>query len=155
MLIPWTELQPSRRARQLRYVAAVIAAASSIALLAAAAASSAFDGTLAVIAIVCAGVAWFAARERPDRRFEVAVAADSEVRLRECDAVESADARSARSVTVSFAAPWLISLRSGTMLIPIWPDSLPPSVFRQLWVHLHWGRTGQSDNARRSKQAGG
>jgi len=37
-----------------------------------------------------------------------------------------------------FAAPWLITLRSGTMWVRVWPDSVPGNVFRRVWVHIRW-----------------
>jgi hypothetical protein len=37
-----------------------------------------------------------------------------------------------------FAAPWLITLKRGTMWIPIWPDSVPGNTYRRLWVHVRW-----------------
>jgi hypothetical protein len=37
-----------------------------------------------------------------------------------------------------FAAPWLITLKSGTMCVRIWPDSVPGNVFRRVWVHIRW-----------------
>ena len=63
--------------------------------------------------------------------------------LREHDASDSSEAV---AVEMTFASPWLISLRRGTMLVAIWPDSLPPSAYRQLWVHLRWGRAMPSDD---------
>jgi hypothetical protein len=63
--------------------------------------------------------------------------------LRERDA---SDWSESVTVKMAFAAPWLISLRRGTMLVAIWPDSLPQSTYRQLWVHLRWGRAMPSDD---------
>ncbi len=37
-----------------------------------------------------------------------------------------------------FAAPWLITLKSGTMWVRIWPDSVPGNLFRRFWVHVRW-----------------
>ena len=37
-----------------------------------------------------------------------------------------------------FAAPWLITLKSGTMWVCIWPDSVPGNLFRRFWVHVRW-----------------
>jgi hypothetical protein len=37
-----------------------------------------------------------------------------------------------------FAAPWLITLKSGTIWVPIWPDSVPGNLFRRFWVHVRW-----------------
>lgn len=143
LLVPWTTLQASRRARRWRQVGIGIAIASAIALLAAAVASSPFNFALATLAGVVAVVGGAAARARSAGSFEIGVSAMGTLELRE--RVPGA-AVSAMPLSVSFAAPWLISLRRGTMLIPIWPDCLPPSVFRQLWVHVRWGRAAPSDD---------
>lgn len=42
-----------------------------------------------------------------------------------------------------FAAPWLITLRSGTMWVPIWADAVPGNTFRRLWVHIRWNSARQ------------
>jgi hypothetical protein len=49
------------------------------------------------------------------------------------------DTASEPGVQCVFAAPWLITLKHGTMLIPIWPDSIPGNTYRRLWVHIRWG----------------
>lgn len=41
-----------------------------------------------------------------------------------------------------FAAPWLITLRRGTMWVAIWPDSVSGSTFRRVWAHVRW-RSGR------------
>jgi len=144
LLVPWTTLQPSSRARQWRGVGLGIALVSSTALLAAAVASAPFNGGLALLAGVAGLTAWAATRRRGGGPFEVSVSSLGEIRVRECDPAVS-DIPAAAAVRVAFASPWLISLRRGTMLIPIWPDSLPQSIYRQLWVHLRWGRAMPDD----------
>lgn len=142
MLVPWTTLQPSRRARRWRQVGLGIAIASATALLAAAVASSPFNPTLAVLAVaVGSGAGWAAVRTKAPGSLEICVSGAGQVELRALG-----EGASAVPLSVSFAAPWLISLRRGTTLIPIWPDCLPPSVFRQLWVHVRWGRAAPSDD---------
>jgi hypothetical protein len=37
-----------------------------------------------------------------------------------------------------FATPWLITIKRGTMLVPIWPDAVPGNTYRRLWVHIRW-----------------
>lgn len=149
LLVPWTTVQPSRRARRWRQGGLGIAIASALALFGAAVASSPFNLGLAILAGVVVVVGWAAARERSAGSFEIGVSAAGTVELRACALTGSA-AVSAQPLRVSFAAPWLISLRRGTMLIPIWPDCLPPSIFRQLWVHLRWGRAAPSDDEQQS-----
>jgi hypothetical protein len=143
LLVPWTTLQPSARARQWRGVGLGIALVSSTALLAAAVASAPFDAGLALLAGIAGLTAWVATQRRGGGPFEVGVSSLGEIRVRECDPAVS-DIPAA-AVRVAFASPWLISLRRGTTLIPIWPDSLPQSIYRQLWVHLRWGRAMADD----------
>lgn len=50
------------------------------------------------------------------------------------DAIESPEHR----LRCVFATPWLITLGNGTMLIRVWPDSVPGNLFRRLWVHVRW-----------------
>jgi hypothetical protein len=126
-----------------------IALVSSTAMLAAAVASAPFNAGLALLAGIAGLVAWAATRRRAGGPFEVGVSSLGEIEVRECDAAAS-DVSAADGVSVAFASPWLISLRRGTMLIPIWPDSLPQSTYRQLWVHLRWGRAMPIDSDRRA-----
>jgi hypothetical protein len=143
LLVPWATLQPSSRARQWCRVGVAIALASCAALFAAAFFSDPFNPIPALLA--CAGGlgAWVAMRPRTSRHVEIAVSSLGKVMLRDRDASDSSDSISVR---VAFASPWLISLRRGTMLVTIWPDSLPQSTYRQLWVHLRWGRAMPSDD---------
>ncbi len=145
MLVPWTTIQPSQRARRWRHVGIGIAIASAVALLAAAVASSPFDPGLAILAAVVGVAGWVAVGEHTTGSLQIGVSALGTLELREC-APPAGAAVLAPPLSVSFAAPWLISLRHGTMLIPIWPDCLPPSIFRQLWVHVRWGRAAPSDD---------
>jgi hypothetical protein len=121
-------------------------------LLAAAAASAPFNPALALLAGIAGLAAWAATRGRASGPFEVGVSSLGEIRLRERDpaAADVSEAAPVPPVHIVFASPWLISLRRGTMLIPIWPDSLPQSTYRRLWVHLRWGRAMPSDDDRRT-----
>lgn len=155
MLVPWTALRPSKRARRWRLVGIGIAVASSVALFTAAAASAPFDASLAILAGIVGVTGLTAIRERPDKPLEVGVLQTGEIKIRECLQPKSeAPNRSLPSESmplhVVFAATWLISLRCGTMFVPIWPDCLPPSIYRQLWVHLRWGRA-VPDGSRQTK----
>ena len=159
MLVPWTALQPSLRARRWRRAGQVIALTACTALFLAALASDPFDRRLLILACGVAAICWWATRQRPPRKLEVGVSMRGEIRLRTWAAVPlrassepHAESLAAEfsPVDISFAAPWLISLRSGTMLVPIWPDCLPPTVYRQLWVHLHWGRAAPRDDDRKT-----
>ncbi len=107
-------------------------------------------GAALALAGVAAGLAaWVWSRLRTGGPFEIGVSSLGEIKLRERDPPD-ADASMAVPTRVAFASTWLISLRRGTMLVAIWPDSLPQSTFRQLWVHLRWGRAMPSDDARRA-----
>ncbi len=145
MLLPWTTLQPSPRARQWRRVGLGIAVVSCAALLAAAFASDPFNPTPAGLAGIAGLAAWLTTRARAGGPFEVGVSSLGEIRLRERDPALP-EASGSAAASVAFAAPWLISLRRGTMLLAIWPDSLPRSTYRRLWVHLRWGRAMPSDD---------
>ena len=135
--MPWTALRPSSRATQLRRVAAGLAIGSCAALAVAAFASDPFDPVAALLAVAGGLGVWTALKRSNSRQFDVGVSSAGRIELREHNALGSSTPETIRTV---FASPWLISLRSGTMLIPIWPDSLPQSTYRQLWVHLRWGR---------------
>lgn len=157
MLVPWSVLRPSLRARRVRQVGYVIAGVSSVVLFSAAFVSEPFDRSRLILAFFVSTFCLLAARHAPHRKpLEVGVAPNGEIKLRACrssdDSVLS-ESEPAESIPlrVSFAAPWLISLRSGTMFVPIWPDCLPPTVYRQLWVHLHWGRAAPRDDDRKTR----
>ena len=150
--MPWTILQPSSRARRWRRVGLAIALGSCAVLMAAAFASDPFNLTLVVLAAVGALGALVATRPRTGGPFEVGVSSRGEIKVRERDApaFKVSGSPSLPTVEIAFASPWLISLRRGTMLVAIWPDSLPQSTYRQLWVHLRWGRAMPSDDDRRA-----
>jgi hypothetical protein len=143
LLLSWTKLQPSSRARQWRRVGVGIALTSCVTLFAAAAYSDPFNPVPAVLGCAAALGAWLALRVRNTRQVDIGVSSEGQVMLREHDATESSESV---SVQMAFASPWLISLRRGTMLVAIWPDSLPQSTFRRLWVHLRWKKAMPSDD---------
>ena len=152
MLLPWSVLRPSLRARRMRQVGYAIAGVSSVVLFSAAFAADPFDANRLLLAFCVAILCLFATRQVQHRKpLEVGVAPNGEIKLRErrsSDAVAIDESEPAESmpIRVGFAAPWLISLRSGTMFVAIWPDCLPPPAYRQLWVHLHWGRAAPRDD---------
>lgn len=157
MLVQWTALRPSLRARRWRHAGLIIGAASLIALAAAVVASKPFDIGLAMLAFFAAVAVCIAMRSPVCRHLEVGIASDGQLRIREREARDSEGAFPECSINVTFATPWLISVRHGTMLIPIWPDSLPNSVFRRVWVHLRWGRavlSGENQQPSESRNGG-
>ena len=141
MLVQWTALQPSLRARRWRQVGLGIGVATTVALAAAAVVAVRFDAGIMTLALLAAVAVAVALRAQTEPQLEVGVASTGEIQLRESGADQTDQSGPSNvPIRVVFAAPWLISMRRGTMLISIWPDSLPSSVFRQLWVHLRWGR---------------
>ena len=151
--MPWTALQPSTRARRWRLVGLGIALVSFLALLIAAGASAPFDPALALLAAIAVFVGAIAStRGRMRGRLEIGVSSSGEIRVREGEPVPAgvSPALPTPRVQIAFASTWLISLRRGTMLIPVWPDSLPQSTYRRLWVHLRWGRQVPDDDDRRT-----
>ena len=146
MILGWTVLQPSARERRLWLAA--IAAATSIAMVLAIAALAldprhpARLWVAAGIAVVAAGWGVRGARQAAGRRTEVSVASDGAVLARPLNG--RADAPEAESRCV-FVAPWLITLKSGGMLVPVWPDALSPDAFRRLHACARWaGTSGQT-----------
>ncbi len=152
MLVPWTALQPSPRARRWRHVGLGLALASCLALLMAAVSAAPFDPALALLAAIAGCAAWASTRGRVCAPLEVGVSSLGEIGVRERDPAPSDIAPSVPlpRVHIAFMSTWLISLRRGTMLIPIWPDSLPQSTYRRLWVHLRWGRAMPDDDDQRT-----
>ncbi len=55
--------------------------------------------------------------------------------MRATAAGSNAPAVAARCV---FVAPWLITMRCGAILVPVWPDSLPQEAFRRLHACVLW-----------------
>jgi hypothetical protein len=136
VLVPWTPLAPSRLERVVRRIGASLALAAGVALLLAAAREEAFDPVLALAALLALLGGAFAIRSAPAELFEVGVDRVGALTVRQGTAVDDWPEQGLQCV---FAAPWLITLRRGTMLIPIWPDSVPGNAYRRLWVHIRWG----------------
>ena len=136
MLVPWTPLTPSRRERGVRRIGVLLALAASAALLAAAAGVEPFDPFLAITALLTLLMGALAARSSPTDPIEVGVDRSGALTIRRGAAPDN---RPEHGLQCVFAAPWLITLKCGTMLIPIWPDSIPGNTYRRLWVHIRWG----------------
>ncbi len=152
MLVPWTALQRSSRARRWRLVGLGLALASSLALLIAAVTAAPFDPALALLAAIAVCAAWASTRGRVCAPLQVGVSPLGEIGVRERDAAPSdtSPAGPLPPVHIVFMSTWLISLRRGTMLIPIWPDSVPQSTYRRLSVHLRWGRAMPDNDDQRT-----
>jgi hypothetical protein len=133
VILSWVALQPSRQERRWRLTGAAVAAAAAIALVAAALRSG-FNAALLLLAIGAAIAAWRLSRLRAVGPAEIGVDDEGTVVLRgpQSKAIDPVP------LHCRFAAPWLITLRHGSTLISIWPDSLPEAAYRRLWVHLRW-----------------
>jgi hypothetical protein len=128
--------------RRWRRAGQVIAGLAAIALVAAAFKVS-LDVPLLLLALGAALCGWLTGRRRSVGAIEIGVDDDGAVRFREEDG--RSEGNQERLLECVFAAPWLITLRHGTMLLPVWPDSLSEAVFRRLWVHLRWSRGIRAD----------
>jgi hypothetical protein len=134
VLLPWTTLQPSVRERRWSQVAragvVLGAGASSVALLGAQPPALLAAG---VVVLAAVGSLVF-----PRRRtvWQLGIADDGRVVAR------SADTAPERSLQCLFASTWLVTLRTGTEVVAVWPDSVPPDTYRRIWVHLRWAHAG-------------
>jgi hypothetical protein len=136
VLVPWTPLAPSRRERAIRRIGVAAVLATAAGLLAAAAGEEALDPLPAGAALLALLAGIFAARSTPAEPIEVGVDRLGALTVRGVTGCIDAPEHGVQCV---FAAPWLITLKCGTMLIAIWPDSVPGNAFRRLWVHVRWG----------------
>jgi hypothetical protein len=97
------------------------------------------DGSLeplaAVSAVLAAAGGLLAARPATREPIEVGIDDAGGVSMRRVAGTGDCTEQRLRCV---FAAPWLITLDSGTMWVRIWPDSLPGNLFRRFWVHVRW-----------------
>lgn len=107
----------------------------AVALLAAAF-GEAVDPVPAIAALLALLAGGLAARSTAAGTMEVGVDRFGALTVRRGTPDDNAVEQELRCV---FAAPWLITLKRGTMLIPIWPDSVPGNTYRRLWVHIRWG----------------
>jgi hypothetical protein len=134
VLVPWTPLSPSRRERGLRRIGQAFGFLTSAALLSAAVRSDPFDPLPALAAVLALLAGLWAGRAASPESLEVGV--DRAGSLTVCRTADSGSVP--ERLQCVFAAPWLITLKRGTIWIPIWPDSVPAGTWRRLWVHLRW-----------------
>jgi len=136
VILAWTAVRPSVREGRLRFGALLLAAASVALLGAALVLGDPRHAALLAAALAAAGLALGRAMlwrsRRPD--IELAIDPSGAVRLRAAGSGDDAPAHAA------FAAPWLITLHSGAIWVPIWPDSVPNEAFRRLSACVHWAR---------------
>ena len=129
-------MSPSPRERGVRGIALFLCSSSAVAL----GIALVTDVTVASVpllgALVAALAAAIAARTTAPPPVEIAVDAGGALLVRNAGETGGAE----RRLRCVFAAPWLITLGSGTMWVRIWPDSLPGSAFRRFWVHIRWSQ---------------
>ncbi len=89
---------------------------------------------LALATVMFAVAAW---RGDRDLAREICIGRDGVILLRDA----TIPGGPVVSLECVFRAPWLITLAHGTMLLSIWPDTLPSDEFRRLWVCVRWGRS--------------
>lgn len=142
MILPWITLQPSLRELRWRRTGSAVAAITAVAL-AVAAGRSWSSAALLLLAIGAVIAAWLAGRPRAAAPAEIGIDGEGTVLLRSPESGSESFRLQCR-----FAAPWLITLRHGTTLVSVWPDSLPEAAFRRLWVHLRWSGAAASDDRR-------
>jgi hypothetical protein len=135
VLVAWTPLAPSRREQVLRRCAQAAACVAAAALLGAASAADPFDRLAALGALPAALAAVAAGRAARRRPVEVGVDRGGRLVMR---AIDAGDRDAVQRLQCVFAAPWLITLGSGSTWVPIWPDSVPADAFRRFWVHIRW-----------------
>lgn len=132
--MPWTPLSPSRTERVVRQVARALALAAGAALMVAAHRVDPVDPFLGCAALLSILVGLIV---RPSVRRAIEVGVDRHGRVTARPAGKSRETLE-QELQCVYAAPWLITLKRGTMWIPIWPDSVPGNTFRRLWVHIRW-----------------
>src|SRR5512134_2150274 len=113
--------------------------------LAAAGLKASFDVPLLLLAVGAALACWLSGRRRSTEAIEIAVDDGGAVCFRSTGSPRFNGAKG-RVLECAFAAPWLITLRHGTMLLPVWPDSMSEQAFRRLWVYLRWSRGDRSNS---------
>ena len=142
MRVPWTPLAPSRRERAVRRIGVWLVFSASAALLAAAARAEPFDPVLALGALLGFLAGALAGRSSTGAPVEVGVDHSGALTVRRATVLDNGPEHRLQCI---FAAPWLITLKSGTMWVPIWPDSVPGNTYRRLWVHIRWSSGRKPD----------
>lgn len=156
MILGWTVLRPSARERRLRLAAVAAAALTGAALLAAALLADPRHPvsvwSAAFFAVAATASAVFSLKRASVRRVEVAIRHDGTLLARKQDTPESAPQKLPRIV---FVAPWLVTLRCGATLVPIWPDSVGSEAFRRLHACARWARMPDpADPGKDDRQSG-
>lgn len=139
MILGWSVLQPSVRERRLWLAAAAALCASAIGLaLAAALSDPRHPGQVWLAAATSAMAAAWSMRAGSkvfEASHEISILDDGTFMMR---AIASGSNDPASTACCVFVASWLITMRCGAILVPVWPDSLPPEAFRRLHACALW-----------------
>jgi len=134
VLVAWTPLSPSRREQGLRRAALVLGGSTAAVLTGAALRDGSIEPAAAFAALLAAAGGWLAGRQSRGAPIDIGIDDSGCIAARQVTAA----GETLESLRCVFAAPWLITLKSTTMSVCIWPDSLPGNIFRRLWVHIRW-----------------
>jgi len=104
------------------------------------------DGSIeppaALAALLAAAGGWLAGREAREAPIDIGVDDSGCIAARRFTTMDE----TTEHLRCVFAAPWLMTLKGGTMRVRIWPDSVPGNIFRRLWVHIRWNPGRQPAN---------
>jgi hypothetical protein len=134
-----------------RRAACALGLATALALVAAMIEVGGADPLLAVVALLAAAGGLQAASPRNVAPLEIGIADDGTALGR---AASPTGGEPERRLQCVFAAPWLITLRGGTMWVPVWPDAVPGNTFRRFWVHIRWSSARAPVDPRTGAAAG-
>jgi len=153
VILSWTVLQRSVRERRLWIAAAIFMFACCAALLFAALTRDPRQPYVVWAALLLSAIAaiwtvWSVPRGQPG--FELGIGADGALQVRRCDG--GADELPAPACCI-FVASWLITLRCGGVVLPIWPDSVPATAFRRLHACTRWDTSTEASTRRRRAQS--
>jgi len=152
VIIGWTVLQRSKRERQLWSAAAIFMIVCCGALVFAALMRDPRQGLAVWTAVLLsATAAIWTVRSVPRSEPGLEIAIGRMARYR-CGAAAVAPMSRRRRHT-AYVAPWLITLRCGGVVLPIWPDSLPAPAFRRLHACTRWDSSAEAPNRRRRAQS--
>ena len=153
MIIGWTVLQRSKRELQLWGAAAVLMIVCCGALVFAALMRDPRQPLVVWTAVLLSATAaiWTVRSvPRSEPGLEIAIGADGALQVRRCEGGADEPPTPARCI---FVAPWLITLRCGGVVLPIWPDSLPAPAFRRLHACTRWDSSAEASTRRRRAQS--
>jgi hypothetical protein len=134
VLVAWTPLSPSRREQGLRRAALALGCSTALILTGAALRDGSIEPAAALAALLAAAGGWLAGRQAREAPIDIGVDESGCIVGRRLGTAHETP----EHLRCVFAAPWLITLKSGTIWVRIWPDSVSGNIFRRLWVHIRW-----------------